>query len=126
LTGQVAHPDEEQRVRAHRHDPAVLALIRRPYMAELLASLDAPPQTLTELRRRTGARRRYLVDGLRALAAHHAITRTSRAGSWDEHADPLAVYQLTPTGHALVEDLFNLEVWLAAYDPSIPSGVKGL
>ncbi len=97
-------------------DPAVLDLIRRPYVAELLAALDARPYTLAELRHGTGGGRRLLVDGLRALAAHQALTRTPDAGSWDEAADPDVTYRLTAEGHALIEDLFTLDVWRAAYD----------
>jgi DNA-binding HxlR family transcriptional regulator len=118
LTGRMTAPDPDQGPRLHAPlvHPAVLDLIRRPYVAELLAALDARPHTLAELRHSTGGPRRLLVDGLRALAAHYAITRTPDAGSWDRPAEPDATYRLTPVGHALIEDLFTLDVWRAAYD----------
>ena len=111
----LAQPDHGQSVPAHVPDPAILDLIRRPYVAELLAGLDAQPQTLTELCRRSGARR-HVVDGLRALAAHQAITATPFSGSWDSHATPNSTYRLTLAGRVLVEYLFDLDVWRAAYD----------
>jgi DNA-binding HxlR family transcriptional regulator len=109
-------PDRDRPVRAVPVDPAVLDLIRRPYVAELLAALDARPHTLAELGRSTGGPRRLLVDGLRALAAHHAVTRTPHTGSWDRATDRDARYRLTPAGHALIENLFSLDAWHAAYD----------
>jgi DNA-binding HxlR family transcriptional regulator len=111
-------PDPDHGPPAHATwvDPAVLELIRRPYLAELLAALDTRPHTLAELRHTTSAPRRTLVDGLRALAAHQAVTSTPHTGTWDGNADPDATYRLTPTGHTLVEHLYDLAVWRAAYD----------
>jgi DNA-binding HxlR family transcriptional regulator len=117
--------------RNRRPTPAVLALIRRPYVAEILAALDERPRTLAGLRRATGAPRRYAVAALRALAAHQAVSRTPATGTWDATAAHLAAaatrqrspaerrirYRLTPAGYALIDDLFHIEVWRAAYQP---------
>jgi hypothetical protein len=48
-------------------DAAVLDLIRRPYLAEILAALDQQPHTLATLRHTTHASRRQAVATLRAL-----------------------------------------------------------
>jgi DNA-binding HxlR family transcriptional regulator len=98
--------------------PAVLALIRRPYVAEVLAALDDRPQTLAGLRHATAAPRRHLVAALRALAAHQALTRTPPGGgTWDGQADRRIRYRLTPAGHTLIDALFHIEVWQAVYRP---------
>jgi hypothetical protein len=117
-------PDDRQAAGHRRPDPAVLDLIRRPYIAELLDALDQRPQTLTELVHRTHAPRRHAVAGLRALAAHRAITRTPQAGTWDATDDSHAIYQLTAAGHALIEYLFRLEVWLALFHPAPPPATQ--
>jgi DNA-binding HxlR family transcriptional regulator len=103
-----------------RPAPPVLALIRRPYVAEILAALDERPHTLAGLRAATGAPRRHAVTALRALAAHRAITRTPAAGTWDAADDRRVRYRLTPAGHALIDRLFELEVWRAVYEPDPP------
>jgi DNA-binding HxlR family transcriptional regulator len=96
-------------------DLAVLALIGRPWVAEVLAALDQRPDTLHGLRRATGAPRGQLVAALRALAAHHAMTRTTGAGTWDATSGGDHRYQLSPGGRALIDQLFHLPVWQALY-----------
>jgi DNA-binding HxlR family transcriptional regulator len=96
-------------------DACILDLIRRPYLAEILSALAEQPHTLATLRRHTGAPRRAAVAALRALAAHHAISRTTAAGSWDTTRDRHVRYQLTAAGRALVEQLSSLDVWTALY-----------
>ncbi|TMM29769.1 MAG: hypothetical protein E6F99_29525 [Actinobacteria bacterium] len=99
----------------------MLALIRRPYLAEVLAALDKRPRTLAGLRAATGAPHRYAVAALRALAAHRAVTRTPATGTWDATGDRRIRYRLTPAGHALIDDLFHIEVWQAAYQSDQPA-----
>jgi DNA-binding HxlR family transcriptional regulator len=95
---------------------AILHLIRRPYLAELLAALDGqPPRTLAALVHATRAPRRYAVAGLRALAAHGAVARTPQSGTWDGADGDGVRYALTPAGYALIGYLFDLAVWRAAY-----------
>src|SRR5262249_61850329 len=98
-------PDDRQAAGDSSPDPAILDLIRRPYMAELLDALGQGPQTLTELLHGSHAPRHHAVAGLRALAAHQAITRTPQPATCDATADTQATYQLTPTGHTPIEDL---------------------
>ena len=100
---------------------AVLALIRRPYVAEVLAALDERPRTLAGLRAATGAPHRYAVAALRALAAHRAVTGTPATRTWDAVGDRRIRYRLTPAGHALIDDLFHIEVWQAAYQTDQPA-----
>jgi hypothetical protein len=103
-------------VTEHRTEPdrAILDLIRRPYLAELLAALDGqPPLTLTALRRTARAPRRYAVAGLRALAAYGALARSAPSGSWDSTGADGVRYALTPVGYALIGYLFDLAVWRA-------------
>jgi hypothetical protein len=95
-------------------DQAILELIRHPYLAETLAALDGQPHTLASLRH-TGVPRRAAIAALRALAAHRAITREPATGTWDTSGDNVVRYQLTPAGHALVGQLWNLDVWRALY-----------
>lgn len=97
------------------HDAGLVDLIRRPYVAEVLAALDDRPHTLAGLRHATGAPRRAAVAALRALAGHHAVTRLPATGSWDTTADTPVRYQLTDAGHRLIERLFDLNVWAALY-----------
>jgi DNA-binding HxlR family transcriptional regulator len=102
--------------------PAELALLRRPYVAEILAALDERPLALAGLRTATGAPRRYAVAALRALAAHRAVTRApAPGGTWDEATDHRIRYRLTPAGHALIDSLFHLDVWRAVYRPDPPA-----
>ncbi|GAA5190282.1 hypothetical protein GCM10023322_45080 [Rugosimonospora acidiphila] len=99
----------------YRPDQAVIALMRRPYVAEILAALDERPHSLASLYRTVGAPRRLAVDALRALAAHQAVTRQD-SGTWDTVAKTQATYQISGTGRALIDYLFDLDVWLAVYD----------
>jgi DNA-binding HxlR family transcriptional regulator len=112
------NPDEQTpgRRKSPRVEPAVGALIRRPYLAEILAALDQRPHTLASLRRTTGAPRRPAVAVLRALASHQAIIRHSGTGSWDTIGGRQVRYQLTTAGHALINQLFDVDVWRAAYE----------
>ncbi|GIH16263.1 winged helix-turn-helix transcriptional regulator [Rugosimonospora africana] len=104
----------------NRPGQAVLDLIRRPYVAEILAALDAGPHSLTELRRATGASRRLAAAALGALAAHGTIARQRGAGSWDSlDRDPVR-YRVTPAGEELIDCLFLLDAWLAVYDIDPP------
>ena len=114
-------PGEQSTRPDQRPSPAVLALIRRPYVAEVLAALDERPRTLAGLRTATGASRRYAVAALRALAAHRAVTRTPAAGTWDATGDRRIRYRLTPAGHVLIDELFHVEVWQAAYRTDQPA-----
>ena len=96
-------------------DAALLDLIRRPYLAEILAALDQQPHTLATLRHTTHAPRRQAVAALRALAGHHAITRLPAAGSWDTNGDKHLQYRLTAAGHDLIGRLFDPQLWAALY-----------
>jgi DNA-binding HxlR family transcriptional regulator len=104
-------------------DRGVLALIGRPWVAEVLAALDQRPDTLHGLRRTTRAPRGQLVIALHALAAHHAVTRTAGTGSWDTTRRAEHRYLLTPAGHALIDQLFHLPMWQALYDDSPGDGL---
>jgi DNA-binding HxlR family transcriptional regulator len=84
-------------------------------VAELLAALDERPHTLAGLRRATGASRASAVAALYALAAHHAIARDPDTDSWDSIEPERTRYRLTPAGRALIDELFHLDVWQAAY-----------
>lgn len=101
---------------AGRVDPAILDLIRRPYLAEILTALDERPHTLASLRHETGATRQAAVAALRALAAHHALTRQPASGSWDTSGDKHISYRLNPAGHSLVQRLLHLDVWQALFN----------
>jgi DNA-binding HxlR family transcriptional regulator len=96
-------------------DAALLDLIRRPYLAEILAALDQQPHTLATLRHTTHAPRRQTVATLRALAGHHAITRLPATGSWDTTSDKHVQYRLTTAGHDLIGRLFDPQLWAALY-----------
>ena len=121
MVGAAGHVDLKTVTPAH-HDPdapvdrALLDLIRRPYVAEVLAALDDKPSTLTELSRAAGTSRRAVAAALRALAAHHAVSRTPVTGTWDR-AGRHGRYRLTPAGHALIRRLFDLDVWTTVYRP---------
>jgi DNA-binding HxlR family transcriptional regulator len=118
-----ASPGEDEPVHAADRgpDPGVLALIGRPWVAEVLAALDGRPDTLHGLRRATGAPRGQLVAALRALAAHQAITRTAGAGTWDTTRRGDHRYRLSLAGRALIDELFHLPIWQALYQGS-PGG----
>jgi DNA-binding HxlR family transcriptional regulator len=118
---QYPHAGEPPVEGGQRPAAPVLALIRRPYVAEILAALDERPHSLAGLRAATGASRRHAVAALRALAAHRAITRIPAAGTWDAVDDRRVRYRLTPAGHALIDRLFHLDVWRAAYEPDPPT-----
>jgi DNA-binding HxlR family transcriptional regulator len=96
-------------------DSALFDLIRRPYLAEILAALDQQPHTLASLRRATGASRRQAVAALRALAGHRGITRRPTTGSWDVAGDRHVQYRLTAAGHDLIGRLFDPQLWAALY-----------
>lgn len=113
--------DEPARAAGPGLDPMVPALIRRPWVAEVLAVLDQRTDTLHGLRRATGAPGGQLVATLRALAAHHAVTRTAGAGSWDATRGAEHRYMLTPAGRELIDELFHLPIWQALYHNS-PGG----
>jgi DNA-binding HxlR family transcriptional regulator len=105
----------ERRAPAHdQPDRALLRLIRRPYVAEVLAALDEHPHTVAGLRRATGAPRGPALAALYALAAHGAVAREPQGGSWDT-IEPRTRYRLTADGRTLVGELFRLDVWRAAY-----------
>ena len=103
-------------------DPGVLALIGRPWVAEVLAALDQRPDTLHGLRRATGAPRGQLVAALRALAAHRAVIRTGGIGSWDATRGGDCRYRLSLAGRALIDELFHLPIWQALYHDSPGDG----
>jgi DNA-binding HxlR family transcriptional regulator len=100
----------------------VLALIGRPWVAEVLAALDQRPDTLHGLSRATGAPRGPLVAALRALAAHRAVIRTGGAGSWDTTRRGDCRYRLSLAGRALIDELFHLPIWQALYHDSPDDG----
>ncbi len=103
-------------------DPGVLALIGRPWVAEVLAALDPRPDTLHGLRRATGAPPGQLVAALRALATHRAIVRTGGTGTWDAARGGDCRYRLSPAGRALIDELFQLPIWHALYHDSSGDG----
>jgi DNA-binding HxlR family transcriptional regulator len=121
MTAQQPHPSERPLDHAQQPDPAVLALIRQPYVAEILAVLDEQPHDLAGLRGAIGAPRKLAVSALRALAAHRAIIRQASVGSWDAADNSQVRYQLTADGRALVDYLFRLDVWRAAFEPGARS-----
>jgi DNA-binding HxlR family transcriptional regulator len=96
-------------------DRALLPLIRRPYVAEVLAALDEHPRTMADLRGATGGPRGLLATALYALAAHGAVAREPAGGSWDTIDRARTRYRLTPGGRTLIDLLFRLDVWQAAY-----------
>jgi len=96
-------------------DPAILDLIGRPYLAEILTAVDDGPHTIADLRHHTGAPRKATVAALRALAVHQAITRHPVTGTWDADADKHVRYQLSTAGRALIQHLWNLILWAALY-----------
>jgi DNA-binding HxlR family transcriptional regulator len=116
-------PDRKRAARSRAHagrgstpvDAALLDLIRRPYLAEILAALDQQPHTLASLRRATGASRHQAVAALRALAGHRSITRRPTTGSWDVAGDKHVQYRLTAAGHDLIGRLFDPQLWAALY-----------
>ena len=103
-------------------DPGVLALIGRPWVAEVLVALDQRPDTLHGLRRSTGAPRGQLVAALRALAAHRAVIRTGGTGSWDTTRRGGCRYRLSLAGRGLIDELFHLPIWQALYQDSPGDG----
>lgn len=113
--GPPARPHSHSEDAPARADAALLDLIRRPYLAEILAALDQQPHTLATLRHTTHAPRRQAVATLRALAGHHAITRLPATGSWDTTSDKHVQYRLTAAGHDLIGRLFDPQLWAALY-----------
>jgi DNA-binding HxlR family transcriptional regulator len=113
-------PSGGQRTRPEQPGQAVLALIRQPYVAEILATLDERPHDLDGLLRATGAPRRRTVAALHALAAHQAITREPERGTWDGIDQERARYCLTATGSALIGHLLSVDSRWAAYAMYLP------
>lgn len=88
-------------------------LISCPGAVELLDELADGPRTLAALARVVP--RRMLEPALRVLAAQGALRR-SKAGSWDGRPGGGSVFALTATGHRIIGELSDLDVWVAVYD----------
>ncbi|WP_410622956.1 hypothetical protein [Amycolatopsis sp. cmx-8-4] len=88
-------------------------VISCPGAAELLDELASGGRVFADLRRRFP--RRVLDPALRVLAAEGALRR-SEAGTWDEKSGRDVVLSLTGTGQRIVEDLSDLDVWVAVYE----------
>lgn len=83
---------------------------------EILDALAEGPHTFAELRARLPFRTRRLHRALRILAAENAILRLHEAGSWDNRPVTQTHYELTTSGHQLVEELNDLDVWITMYE----------
>ena len=88
-------------------------LICCPGAVELLDELASGARDFTELRRVVP--RRVLEPALRALAAEGALRRTP-TGTWDARPSGEVVFSLTATGHRFVDELSDLDVWVAVYE----------
>jgi len=88
-------------------------VIRCPGAVELLDELASGARTVAALRRVVP--RRVLEPALRALAAEGALRR-SLPGTWDGRPGGEALVSLTATGHRIVDELSDLDVWVAVYD----------
>ncbi len=101
-------------------DPAeeadVVRLVSQPYVVEVLDALSDRPMTRERLLRLLRVRRSSLAAALRALAAHGAVRRRDRHGSWDGRDGASTVYELTDIGHRLIELLKRVDVWDALYE----------
>ena len=97
-------------------DQAVVRLVSQPNVVEVLDALSSRPVRLDRLRRLLRVRQPSLTAALRALAAHGAIRRRDRHGSWDGRDDAARAYELTDIGHGLVDLLEQVDVWDALYE----------
>jgi len=91
-------------------------LVSRRYVVEVLDALTDRPSTQRELCRVLRVYRRPITVALRALAAHGAIRRINHEGSWDGRDPAAARFELTDTGHGILDLLNRLEVWDAIYE----------
>jgi len=98
-------------VRSDPDEAALAVLVSQPYVVEILDLLRREPLTQRQLGRTLPRRR--LTRALRALAAHGAIRRRDRHGSWD-HLVP-ATYELTTIGRETVALLEQADTWDALY-----------
>jgi len=96
-------------------DSQTVALISRPHVVEVLAALNEHRHTLISLRRTCRASRRSITRALRALTTAGAVRRRGTAGRWDTPDSHDTSYQLTGTGHRLVDKLFDIDGWTATY-----------
>lgn len=94
---------------------ALVRLVDRPYVVEVLDALAGPPLTYRRLRGVLMAHRGQLTEALRALAAYGAIRGHGRYGSWDGPVDASACYELTDIGVGVLELLNRIEVWESMY-----------
>ncbi|HET6501579.1 MAG TPA: hypothetical protein VFG87_12530 [Amycolatopsis sp.] len=100
-------------------DETVLALVRLAgcrHAVETLDLLAEGPLAFATVRRRLHARRRDLRAAMRTLAAHRAVCRAGRYGSWDTPDRGPAHFTLTREGIRLNEQLNRLDVWVAMYE----------
>jgi len=103
-----------------RNDPddeaAVVRLVSRPYVVEVLDALMCQPVTQHRLRRVLRLRRSRLTVALRALAAYGAIRRGDQHGSWDGRDPAPTLYELTDIGRGLLDLLQQMDVWDSFYE----------
>ena len=84
-----------------------------PGAVELLDELASGARAFTELRR--AVPRRVLEPALRVLAAEGALRR-SLTGTWDGRPGSEVVFSLTGTGRRFLDELSDLDVWVAVYE----------
>lgn len=84
-----------------------------PGAVELLDELASGARAFGGLRR--AVPRRVLEPALRVLAAEGAV-QCSRPGSWDGRPGGEVMFSLTATGHRFLDDLSDLDVWVAVYE----------
>ena len=90
------------------------ALLSRPYVLEVLDALSTGPLTAAALVRLVHTGRRTIRLTLHALAVEGLVAR-QHGGSWDTRPDPDTRFTLTPAGHALVNHLWQPDVWADLY-----------
>jgi DNA-binding HxlR family transcriptional regulator len=83
---------------------------------EILDALAEKPHTFAELRAHLPFRTRRLCRALRILATENAILRLHEAGTWDHRPVAHTRYELTTSGHQLVHELNDLDVWITIYE----------
>ncbi|EOD67641.1 winged helix-turn-helix transcriptional regulator [Amycolatopsis vancoresmycina] len=94
-------------------ETALTRVICCPGAVELLDELASGDRAFADLRRVVP--RRMLESALRVLAAEGALRRTT-TGTWDGRPGGEVVFCLTAAGCRMVDDLSDLDVWVAAYE----------
>ena len=89
-------------------------LLSRPYVLEALDVLSAGPLTTAALVRLVHAGRRTVRDTVHSLAVEGLVGRHD-GGSWDTRPTPDTRFTLTPAGRALVDRLWQPDVWTDLY-----------